>query len=310
MTTSDLSPQQGYVWVWLSGAVSPVVAGVVQSVDDELVFAYGRSYLRRPDAIALQPDTAHGRGLPLVEGPQRPPLGLDAHGVVRDAAPDSWGQQVILRPHVGREAGDTAELSLLTYLLESGSNRIGALDVQGSSGLYVPRLTHGSLDELVEAGDRLARGLPFSRELDDALTYGSSVGGARPKALLADGKRELIAKFSVSTDVFPWVQAEAIGMELARRCGVTTAPTQLTTSAGRDVLLVERFDRPGGGARRHVLSALSLLGLHELAARHATYTDLVDLIRLHFHGADRDAARVVPPDRRQRDPRQHRRPRS
>jgi serine/threonine-protein kinase HipA len=282
MTTSEASPQQAYVWVWLPGATDPVVAGIIQANAGELVFAYGRSYLERPNAIALQPDSVHGPGLPLIKGPQRPPAGLDAHGVIRDAAPDSWGQQVILRRQVGRNAVDTADLPLLTYLLESGSNRIGALDMQTAPDLYTQRSTHASLVELVEAGDRLARGVPFSRELDDALTFGSSVGGARPKALVtADGK-EMIAKFSVATDVFPWMQAEALGMELARRCGVQTAPAKLITAAGRDVLLVHRFDRPGAGTRRQVISALSLLGLHELAARHATYTELADLIRLRF----------------------------
>jgi serine/threonine-protein kinase HipA len=269
--------------VWLPGQTEPVVAGAVQADGAELVFAYGKSYLARPDAISLQPATTkHSIGLPLETGTQRPPKGLDAHGVIRDAAPDSWGQQVILRRRVGHGAKDTGDLPLLTYLLESGSNRIGALDVQARSDVYEARTTQGSLEELIEAGDRLARGLAFSPELDDALTYGSSVGGARPKALLTDGKQDLIAKFSVSTDTYPWIQAEALGMELARRCGVNAAPTRLIRAAGRDVLLVERFDRPQDGTRRHVLSALTLLGLHELAVRHTTYTELVDQIRLRF----------------------------
>jgi serine/threonine-protein kinase HipA len=277
MTSED----RAFVWVWLPGASEPVVAGAVDQVGPELRFTYGRSYLQRSDNIALQP-----LGLPLEPGQRRPPTGLDAHGVIRDAAPDSWGMQVILRRMVGTSAGDTNELPLLSYLVESGSNRIGALDFQSSSTDYVPRSTHGSLDELVGAGERLAQGLPFSPDLDDALTFGSAVGGARPKAILVDdgdeGRRELIAKFSVSTDTFPWEQAEAVGMELARRCGVRVAPTALTSALGRDVLLVERFDRPGGGARRSVLSGLTLLGLHELASRHGSYVDLAELVRLHF----------------------------
>ncbi len=272
-----MTSERAFVWAWLPTATQPVVVGAIDPVDGELVFTYGQSYLGRADAMPLDPD-----GLPLRAGPQRPPLGLDAHGVIRDAAPDAWGQQVILRRRLGVAAVDTAELPLLTYLLESGSNRIGALDIQHASGAYEPRSTHGSLEELVEAGDRMARGLPFSPELDDALTYGSAVGGARPKALLVDGGREYIAKFSVSTDVYPWMQAEAVGMELARRCGVSVAPTRLMPSAGRDVLLVERFDRPGGGTRRHMLSALTLFGLHEMAARHGTYVELAERIRLGF----------------------------
>jgi len=272
-----MTSDPAFVWVWLPSCSTPVVAGRVDADGDDLVFTYGRSYLSRADAIALQHET-----LPLRAGQQRPPLGLSAHGAIRDAAPDSWGQQVVLRRQVGVPAKDTNELSLLTYLLASGSNRVGALDFQTTHDRFVHRVTHGTLDELVEAGDRLVRGLPFSPELDDALTYGSAIGGARPKALIAEGSREMIAKFSVSTDVFPWMQAEAVGMELARRCGVTVAPTRLIAAAGKDVLLVDRFDRPGVGTRRMVLSGLTLLGLDENAARYGTYTDLAGLIRLRF----------------------------
>lgn len=278
MTSDD----QAYVWVWLPGATAPVVCGVVTQAGDELRFAYGRSYLARPDAIPLQPT-----GLDLRAGVQRPQIGLDAPGVIRDAAPDSWGMQVTLRRFVGSGAEDTNDLPLLTYLTESGSNRIGALDFQPSAKLYVPRDTHGTLDELVQAGNRLAQGIPFSPEVDDALTYGSAVGGTRPKALIIDHAGvELIAKFSVSTDRYPWMKAEAVGMELARRCGVHTAGTTLTHAVGRDVLLVERFDRPGGGTRRSVLSGLTLLGLHEMASRHGTYVGLAELIRLRFTDPD------------------------
>lgn len=271
------SEAAAFVWTWLPGATEPVVAGRVDQSGTELRFTYGQSYLRRSDSIPLQPE-----GLPLVPGQQRPPVGLDAHGVIRDGAPDSWGMQVILRRQVGVGVQDTAALPLITYLLESGSNRVGALDFQVSPEHYEARMAHGTLTELVEAGDRLARGLPFSPELDDALTYGSAIGGARPKALLSDGDRQLIAKFSVSTDTFPWIQAEAIGMELARRCGVEVAPTTLTHVVGRDVLLIERFDRPSDGRRRGVLSALTLLQLPELAARHGSYVALAEQIRLRF----------------------------
>jgi len=271
-----MTSESAYVWTWLPGSIEPVVAGRVDQVAEELRFTYGRSYLGRSDAIPLEPE------LPLRAGVQRPPIGLDAHGVIRDAAPDSWGMRVILRHHLRDGTEDTSALPLLTYLLESGSNRIGALDFQEAPDVYVPRESHATLDELVQAGERLARGLPVPQVFEDALAYSSGVGGARPKVLVADGDRQLIAKFSVSTDTFPWMQAEAVGMELARRCGVEAAPSMLRRVAEHDVLLVERFDRPRGGKRRSVLSALTLLGLHEMAARHGSYVDLAERIRLHF----------------------------
>jgi serine/threonine-protein kinase HipA len=49
-------------------------------------------------------------------------------------------------------AVDAADLDELTYLLESGSDRIGALDFQISPSKYVPRFASAaSLEELLNA---------------------------------------------------------------------------------------------------------------------------------------------------------------
>ena len=39
-------------------------------------------------------------------------------------------------------------------------------------------------------------------------------------------------------------------MELAHRGGIAVAEVELTEALGKDVLLVERFDRPATGGRR------------------------------------------------------------
>ena len=53
----------------------------------------------------------------------------------------------------------------------------------------------------------------------------------------------------------------------------------------REILLIERFDRvreEAGFSRRSMISALTLLGLHELLAAHASYADLAEIIRHRF----------------------------
>ena len=95
----------------------------------------------------------------------------------------------------------------------------------------------------MQAADRVDQRLPLSPALDRALLHGSSIGGARPKALLSDSGRKLIAKFSSTTDSFSVVKGEFVAMELARRAGLDVARVELVESMGRDVLLVERFDR-------------------------------------------------------------------
>jgi serine/threonine-protein kinase HipA len=268
---------QAFVWVWLPGAVEPVVAGRLDAVGETQTFTYGQSYLTRKEQIALYlPE------LPLVRGPISPLVG-ELPGCIADAGPDAWGRRVILNRRVGRDAIDTTDLGPLTYLLESGSDRIGALDFQLSASEYVAR-TAGSatLTELAESAERVEQGIPLSPALDQALLHGSSVGGARPKALLSEGARRLIAKFSSSTDPYPVVRGEFVAMELARRAGLNVAGTELTQALGKDVLLIDRFDRPVSGGRRIMVSALTILGLDELGARYASYADLAQTIRARF----------------------------
>ena len=279
MTISE--PQTAFVWTWLPGAHEPVVAGRIDADGELHTFTYARSYRERSGAIPLyEPE------LPLTAGAQRPPGALTIAGCLRDGGPDSWGQRVILARHIGHlsPASDVSELSLLTYLLESGSDRIGALDFQASASGYVPRTTSSAtLEELMSAAADLEAGRVLSSPLAEVLTRGTSIGGARPKVLVSDGGRSLIAKFSSTTDIRPVVKAEGVAMELARRAGLNVAPTELRHVAGKDVLLVERFDRPGGGLRRHLVSALTILSLDEFTgARYGSYALLADHIRQSF----------------------------
>jgi serine/threonine-protein kinase HipA len=274
--TSD--PRHAFVWVWLPGEVEPVVAGRLD-LDPETGIAsltYGRSYLERADPWPLYlPD------LPLRRGPI-PPVAGELPGCIADAGPDAWGQRVILnRLSVG--AVDTSALNPLVYLLESGSDRIGALDFQASPSEYVPRTpARATLDELAQSAAKVEQGVPLSPELDLALVHGSSVGGARPKALVDGGERRLVAKFSSTTDLYSVVKAEFVAMELARLAGIDAAPVQLAQAAGRDALLVERFDRTPEGGRRAMVSALTILGLDWLGGRYASYALLADQVRARF----------------------------
>jgi serine/threonine-protein kinase HipA len=281
--TSKPDHNEAYVWIWLPGVTEPVVAGRVWRDGDRLIFNYGRSYLDRADAIPIyEPE------LPLKRGAIVPEAGLVMAGCLRDGAPDAWGRRVILNRMLGlrgRDA-DIGALDELTYMLESGSDRIGALDFQASPTTYQPRAARAaSLEELLSAAEKVDKGLPLTDELDQALFHGSSLGGARPKAMIQDGDRKLIAKFSSSTDTYNVVKAEFVAMRLAARVGLTAAPVRLEQVAGKDVLLVERFDRVRTGEgwqRRVMVSALTLFGLDEMMARYASYADLTEIVRHRF----------------------------
>lgn len=207
---------------------------------------------------------------------------------IRDAAPDAWGRRVIMNRTLGSKGTttDPAELDELTYLLESGSDRIGALDFQESSKKYIPRdATNANLEELMDSALRVERGVPLTPDLDRALFHGSSIGGARPKALIKDQGHKYVAKFSSSNDVYNVVKAEFIAMRLAALAGLQVAPVKLVRSANKDVLLVERFDRhqtAKGWTRRLMVSALTILALDEMMARYASYEALAEIIRHRF----------------------------
>jgi serine/threonine-protein kinase HipA len=287
VTTSERSaaePGEAYVWVWLPGATTPVVAGLLETRGSIVTFTYGRSYLARPDAISLyEPE------LPLRAGRIEPRAGLSIASCIRDAGPDAWGQRVILARRTGSSTtgADTADLDPMTYLLESGSDRIGGLDFQASPTEYVPRTETAPLAELQQAAAALQEGRPLPEPVATAFLRGTSVGGARPKVLLEDAGRHWIAKLSSTGDPYPVVKAEAVGMELARRVGLRVPATEVVRSLDRDVLLVERFDRPAeSGQRRLLVSALTILGLDEMMARYATYPNLADAIRATFTDPD------------------------
>jgi serine/threonine-protein kinase HipA len=269
-------PTEAFVWIWLPEANEPVVAGVLRA-EGEYTFTYGQSYLGRGEAMPLYlPE------LPLRPG-VIPPMVGDAPGCIRDACPDGWGQRVIENRLVGRGELPSDGLGLLTYLLESGSDRTGALDFQRSPTEYEARSGGApSLDDLANAAALVDAGQPLPASLDQALLHGTSIGGARPKAVLNDGHRQLIAKFGSTADRYPVVKAEFVAMELARRAGLDVAPVSVTQALSNDVLLVERFDRTAGGGRRAMVSALTILGLSELEVRYATYPDLADAIRSRF----------------------------
>jgi serine/threonine-protein kinase HipA len=277
-------PNELFVWVWLPEAEEPIVAGRLEQVGDVINFNYGRSYLGRDAAIPLYlPE------LPLRAGAISPLGGLTLAGCIRDAGPDAWGQRVIMQHVLGRgtEKKDSAVLGPLTYLLRSGSDRIGALDFQDQPNRYTGRdEASASLEELMQAADMVNAGQPLPEALDLALLHGSSVGGARPKALLKDEGRSLIAKFSSTTDTYAVVKGEYLALEIAHRAGLNVARVQLDSVMGRDALLIERFDRPPSSTgRRALVSALTILELDELMGRYASYADLAQIVRERFTSA-------------------------
>ena len=288
MTTSKTEYKEAYVWIWLPNETEPIVAGKIEADGDKLLFNYGKSYLERISDADNPAISIYEEELPLKEG-ELPLLdGLNIPSCIRDGAPDAWGRRVIINKKLGSKGNDidTGQLDELTYMLESGSDRIGALDFQQSATEYAARLSaNTSLNELLESAERVENGVPLTPELDQALFHGSSLGGARPKASIEDQNKKYIAKFSANSDIYNVVKAEYIAMRLAEEVGLNVASVQITSAAGKDIILIERFDRikvDTGWQRKSMLSALTLLGLDDMMARYASYETLAEIIRHKF----------------------------
>ncbi|AQT06707.1 phosphatidylinositol kinase (plasmid) [Acetobacter persici] len=282
-----------FVWIWLPGETEPVVAGKVQRVKgatERYAFAYRGAYREDQKSISI-----YDGDLPLRRGVFSPPADHGLASSLRDALPDNWGRRVIVNNLTGDKGRGIKEDAFdeMTFMLESGSDRIGALDFQKSSSEYIHRGNDEvTLQDLLTFADCVQAGKSVPVELDKAILHGSSIGGARPKALISDAgtgtgrPRKMIAKFSATNDPFGMVKGEFATMRMAADAGLNVAPVEIAQTLGRDVLLVERFDRdllPGGKwARKAMVSALTWTQENELGSRHVAYTELAEFIRERF----------------------------
>jgi serine/threonine-protein kinase HipA len=262
-----------YVWAWLPGQMTPVLAGRIHEQGGETSFAYEDGYLDVPTAVPLYSE------LPLRRGRQRPLTGLTVPGCINDSWPDGWAKVVIERRRL--DAGrSTGELHPFEYLRESGGDRIGALDYSDVPVWVQRGETHATLDQLQTAAALVEAGESLDPELAAALNQATASGGMRPKAFVGGNGRYFIAKLSSRSDQRPVTNLEAVAMDLAGRAGINVARCELARAAGRDVLLVERFDRTPAGGKLMVVSAATILGLDPyLGARYATYPELADRLR-------------------------------
>lgn len=276
------------VFAYLPVATEAVPAGKLAMLEEGVNttasrFGYGRRYLQRPQAIAIDPVSLPIDGA--VDGALReyePINGLTMLGAVRDAMPDAWGRRVI----ENKLKVPANSLSESQYLQHAGSNRLGALDFRenptdGEIEGILPDMLE--LEYLVEAADKIQNGEPVPEHLRRIFDAGPSMGGARPKAAVQRDGVAYVAKFMERSDSFNVPQIEQATLELARACGLSVPFTELITLPnGKLVMLIERFDRAlnadGNITRKHTVSALTMLGLHESQSSTSSYAAIAAVI--------------------------------
>lgn len=240
-------------------------------------FSYAQEWLNDTRAYPLDPTAP-------LQSQTIQTLGLPPF--LSDAAPERWGRHLVFRgaQDVAQMEGRALRsLDDVDYLLGVDDwSRMGALrlSVDGGetflgAGTDVPRLVR--LPELVDASRSVTAGMDGWRQVKSLLDAGSSsLGGARPKATVADGDVFLLAKFPSARDRWDVIAWEAWTLEMARRAGLATPVCRTERIGDNTVLLEERFDRDDG-LRVPFLSGLSALGLMDGAD--SDYVELADAVR-------------------------------
>ena len=279
------SERQCYVSVVLPGETEFVTAGrfrvsETRGGSPRGEFVYGRAYLERPDAVELDPVELRLAGRVYETGRME-----GFFGAIRDSMPDYWGRLLIER-HSGHARPEEFD-----YLMEGPDDRAGALGFSPAVEPPTPRRRfNATLDlarlqaaaDAVLAGELESTGSAALRAQE--LLEGTSMGGARPKAVVQDNRTLWLAKFGQHDDRWNHPRVEHALLELAQECALDAAKSRVERIGDRDVLLVRRFDREwtGEGYHRHrMVSALTLLQADDdpTARERWSYLTLADELR-------------------------------
>lgn len=244
---------KAYVFIGDKPGTAPRPVGVLVESDTGFRFAYARSWLADSSAFPLDPINL--------------PLSMDEYaqrrcwGVFLDAGPDNWGQRVLLATR------SQAPANQIEWLLAARGTGVGARSFSAArtnTKPAVPAPDFSAIAErMLEAEQLIANGqvdqiASLPAQVQKALIYSASMGGARPKFTVSSDGSEWICKLSRSDDTFNQPVAELACLNMAEACGITTPRRRLEHVGARDVLMIERFDRSPAG-KRHYLSAHALL---------------------------------------------------
>ena len=275
-----------FVYVDMRGAPHLVgrLWGRTRKDKESASFEYDEGWLARADRFALEP------ALSLGPGPFHTASSKPLFGAIGDSAPDRWGRVLMRRAE--RRRADHARVTPRTLwefdylLMVNDEARQGALRFAEQEGgpfladdgaQTIPPLIE--LPRLLSAAEHVASDSDSDEDLRLLLAPGSSLGGTRPKASVRDRDGHLaVAKFPHKGDEIDAVRWEAVALALAARAGIPVPAWRIEDVAGRQVLLLRRFDRESA-VRVPFLSAMSMLGANDNETRSSL--EFVDALRQH-----------------------------
>ena len=236
------------------------------------------------------------------------PTAKNIFGIFADASPDRWGRILMNKRErllAGKEGRKPAKLYDSDYLLGVyDESRMGGIRfktnpdgpfLSDDKDTAVPLWeTLRSLEEASRNFESDETGLS-AKWLNQLIRPGSSLGGARPKATVADTSGQFwIAKFPSGNDENDTGAWEMVAHDLAEMCGLNVPQAKLEKfSSLGSTFIVKRFDRVNG-KRIHFASAMTLLGKTDgaSAADGTSYLDMAAFIRANGAQPKKDLAEL------------------
>lgn len=229
------------VWVWLPGEVLPVECGTFTWEPGLGRFAYSADYRARADALAIDPVN-----LPFTRSqkPATTTVMNGVFGVLRDAAPEGFGLDLLVAKYGNRDLDEIERMDL------AAGDGVGAIEVCPAGEIErkfhftPPRETDlRALLAETDLGDSISGVVRRLAGDDD----GTSLGGEKPKLTVSrdvDGVREWwIAKLQARNAPRLLPAREYAAMKLAAACGIDVAEVRFERVGPHEVVLVRRFDR-------------------------------------------------------------------
>lgn len=258
---------------------APVLAGKISLTSTAGEFTYADSWLALEWAYPLDPIN-----LPLSVKRYSVSAKRQVSGVFLDAAPDNWGETIMLLRH------KSVPRNQIEKLLRLSGAGVGGLHF--SLSRTKPKIPESLpaielLDNLALAISDIEQKKLVTPDQLKLIENGSSMGGARPKVSVFEkstGKSWLV-KFSKSADdMFDYPVVEYASMTFLASLGVRVPQVKLfRLSNTRSCYLIERFDRLDHGL--HFISANSLFNIEKMRiydkATHdpASYVALARILR-------------------------------
>jgi serine/threonine-protein kinase HipA len=302
---SSVDQKQIEVWADWQPFKAPHCVGMLTAAivrgKEIFYFEYESKWLNSAQAFGIDP------ALRLYSGKQYLQEDKPDFGVFLDSSPDRWGRTLIQRREAmfaraeKRQERKLAESDFLLGVFDL--HRMGGLRFKYAGGPFLEDSKEyavppwSSIRELEAVSLKLEEenvesNPHYSKWLQMLFAPGSSLGGARPKAVVRDPKdHPWIAKFPSQGDALDVGAWEYVAYTIAKRCGLDVPDAQVMKVGSKGhTFLSKRFDRTASGKRVHFSSAMTLLERRDgdNAASGAGYMEMVNLLIENGADAGRD----------------------